>query len=761
MREKELRLALVCYGGISLAIYMHGITKEIWRLARASRAFKKGLAPENSVEAGYIRLLQAIVDRDQVHLRILPDIIAGASAGGINGVFLAQAIATGQSLEPLTDMWLEKADVDELLDPDARPFSKFTKFWATPLVWLALGRRSGTLNRTVSVGARDEVRSKVSRLIRARWFEPPFGGLGFTAMLLDAFDAMAAGPVGSRLIPASQPLDLFVTVTDFRGYIQRLKLNSPNEISETEHRLTLSFSDRRDKADGLGHSAELTFAARATASFPGAFPPFNVAEIDQVLKDRGHDWASRASFLARALGGHGDGAERAILIDGAVLANAPFGPALDALRNRPSRREIDRRFVYIDPKPGVGGITINKRGKAELPGFFSTIFGAMSDIPREQPIRDSLEAIEARSARIRRMQHIVEALRPDVEVAIEALFGRTFFLDYPTAARVKAWRNRAQERAARDANFAFAAYGHLKLSGIVEDIADLAARHLAASDNATSAAIRGRVWDEVRARGVASVSEGVGKGASLATIDFFRSHDLGLRIRRLRFVIRTLRVHVDQSDTNAGAVEPIRDALFRMLSRYLERENVNFYGALDQSSTVNLLDDIGHKRDLATLDAIADSELADALAACPKAPRRTVLFAYLGFPYYDISTLPLLQGEGLNEFDPVKIDRISPEDVTGVRKGVNETLKGVEFNSFGAFFSRAYRENDYLWGRLHGADRLFDIIVSTSTVNAIDVAHIKRDLLLHILDEEEARLTKIPDLFAALRLEIAASVRPA
>ena len=35
MREKELRLALICYGGISLAVYMHGITKEVWRLARA------------------------------------------------------------------------------------------------------------------------------------------------------------------------------------------------------------------------------------------------------------------------------------------------------------------------------------------------------------------------------------------------------------------------------------------------------------------------------------------------------------------------------------------------------------------------------------------------------------------------------------------------------------------------------------------------------------------------------------------------------
>ena len=39
MREKELRFALICYGGISLAVYMHGITKEVWRLAAASRAF--------------------------------------------------------------------------------------------------------------------------------------------------------------------------------------------------------------------------------------------------------------------------------------------------------------------------------------------------------------------------------------------------------------------------------------------------------------------------------------------------------------------------------------------------------------------------------------------------------------------------------------------------------------------------------------------------------------------------------------------------
>ena len=51
MREKELRLALVCYGGVSLAVYMHGITKELWRLVRASRAFHDGAPSELGSEA--------------------------------------------------------------------------------------------------------------------------------------------------------------------------------------------------------------------------------------------------------------------------------------------------------------------------------------------------------------------------------------------------------------------------------------------------------------------------------------------------------------------------------------------------------------------------------------------------------------------------------------------------------------------------------------------------------------------------------------
>ncbi|MFM9827835.1 MAG: patatin-like phospholipase family protein, partial [Sphingomonas sp.] len=167
MREKELRLALVCYGGISLAVYMHGITKEIWRLARASRANYDDTMPASGSQGVYRALLREIQDDHGLKLRVLVDIIAGASAGGINGVFLAQAISTGQSLEPLTKLWLESADVDVLLDPRQAPAHRLAKIWALPLVWLAQRRSGDRINALVEDTARKEVRAKLSRFVRS------------------------------------------------------------------------------------------------------------------------------------------------------------------------------------------------------------------------------------------------------------------------------------------------------------------------------------------------------------------------------------------------------------------------------------------------------------------------------------------------------------------------------------------------------------------------------------------------------------------
>ena len=780
MKERELRLALVCYGGISLAIYMHGITKEVWHLARASRAFHDGIPSPDGSETVYRRLLADMEAEGGVRLRILPDIIAGASAGGINGIFLAQAIETGQSLEPLTALWLDNADVDSLLDPDARPARAMTKFWATPLVWMAARRPGDAVERTVAPDTREEVRMKLSRFIRSRWFEPPFGGEIFSTMLIDALDAMAASERGPPLLPDGHPLDLFVTVTDFEGHPQSLTLNSPLQVVETEHRLSIGFRARGRGQDGqpraFADPAELVFAARATASFPGAFPPFTVRELDRVLKRRHRHWPTRDRFLARALPRHAarGTAEDAVLIDGSVLANAPFAQAIGALRNRPSRREVDRRFVYIDPKPGHRSIRLNKQGEQEdaptgadapLPGFFRTIFGALSDIPREQPIRDNLEAIDRHSTRIRRMRRILDALRPGIEAEVESAIGGMFFLDRPTPARLSAWRAKAQARAAGSAGFAFPAYGHLKLSGIVESLSDLLFRLSGETSPMLRESYRQAIWAQVRADGADQLSEKDGSAA--APVTFFRTHDLAFRIRRLRFLARRLAetLESDGSGEDSGA-QDMHDAIYTALALYAACEDSEFHGAGVADAAREVPTDaavamaaIARERGLQARDDAADRLLADAFAALPKAGRRTMLLAYLGFPFYDIATLPLLQGDSADEYDPVKVDRISPEDCSAIRAGGAEaTLKGIEFNNFGAFFSRVYRENDYLWGRLHGVERLLDIVISAmpaaTRLSPDRIAAYRRAAFLAILDEEESRLTHVADLIASLREEI-------
>ena len=768
MREKELRLALICYGGVSLAVYMHGITKEIWRLARASRAFHDGEQAKGTSERVYCTLFDEIEQNCGVRLRAMVDIIAGASAGGLNAIFLADAIVGGRSLEPLTRMWLEKADVDELLSPDTRPVSRFTKFWATPIAWAVARRRGGTVDTTVSAEARDEVSAKLSRLVRARWFQPPFSGKTLIRLLLDAFGAIEQEPAGPPLLPAGQPLDLFVTVTDFHGYPQRLKLHSPPEITETEHRLTLSFSDQGTSPRNIGSIVDLSFAARATASFPGAFPPFNVAELDEVLAEREIAWPGRDRFLKRVLPRQWAATtiDRTLLIDGSVLANAPFAPAIAALRHRPARREIDRRFVYIDPKPGQRSIGLGRHPE-ERPGFFRTVYGALSDIPREQPINDNLEAIELRSRRIRRMARVMEAIRPEVESVIERVFGRTLFLNRPTAARLAGWRAKAQKAAAQEAGYAFASYNTIKLSGIVEEVITTMVALGAGTDVAGDQAVRGAIWDFVRELGLEDDDEPHATLREAAFTVFFRTHDLSFRVRRLRVLLRRLSALEETDGANLATLDAARDAIHAALSLYLERQRPEFFDEATRAAVMRCREDPGaalaalaEARDLRSADAQAETLLVDAFAAPARFARRSLILAYLGFPFFDIATLPFLQGEGLDEFDPVKVDRIAPEDARSIREGgAAATLKGIEFNSFGAFFSRAYRENDYLWGRLHGAERLIDIVVSAipepRRLPAGRVGEIKRDAFRAILVEERDRLTAIEPLFEDIEARLA------
>lgn len=770
MRQKELRIALVCYGGISLAVYMHGVTKELWKLARASRNFHGDLACSPGSQHVYRRLLEHMERHHGLRLRVLADIVAGASAGGINGVFLAQAIHSGQSLEPLTQLWLERADVEVLVDPDARLWTGFAKFWAVPIVRFLLSRPGNAVTASVAPETRKEVRRKLSRFVRSRWFEAPFGGMGFSRLLAEALDAMAKGDPGAPLLPRGHPLDLFVTATDFKGHAEAMRLHSPPLVEESEHRVSIGIRSNAPKSGGIGlaDTLELVFAARATASFPGAFPALRFGEIDRLAQERGVEWPSRDAFAKRILPEHARQGEieHVSLIDGSVLVNAPFAEAMGVLRDRPAQREIDRRFVYIDPKPDeVGGM---HRDDPKPPGWFSVIFGSLSSIPREQPVRDNLEVLARRSVEMERLLRIVTALQPEIEEVVERLFGNTLFLNRPTPNRLTKWRGRAQQEAATRAGYAFHGYAQVKFAGIIADLAELI--HEAAPNGLPNADAVGLILTaHLRQSGLDHMTAMRG-GATPAAITFFRNHDLQHRIRRLRLLARHLTQDWDDDPRVTEAErDAARDAVYKVMSLYFEREMRSSLGAgfAEVAATVTsdpgaVLDHIAAARDLESADLEADRVLAGAMAAMPQPLRRKVLLSYLGFPFYDAVTYPLLRDLGQNEFEPVKVDRISPDDCLSIRKGgAAATLRGVEFYNFGAFFSRAYRENDYLWGRLHGAERMIDLVASALPEGqAMDVealAQFKREAFLAILDEEEGRLMADPGLVKGIRAEVNSS----
>ena len=748
MRQKELRLALVCYGGVSLAVYMHGVTKEIWNLARASRNFHDMGTAKTGVRAVYQDLFETIQDRFHMRLRFLPDILTGASAGGINAVFLAQAIHSGQSLEPLTDLWLENADIDSLVDPEAEPMWRYAKIWAQPLAEWVLRRPGNAVSESVAPETRAEVREKVSRLVRGRWFSPPFSGDNFCQLLFNALQAMQTSEAEHPLLPTDHPIDLFVTTTDFRGHRELLRLNSPPIVEETEHRMPISFSSLTPRRGGvtIADPLALTLAARATASFPGAFPPLQLSEIDRLAKREGRDWQKRSAFLERVMPVHWrEGSTDGVaLIDGSVLVNAPFGGAMDALEGRPAQREVDRRFVYIDPRPDRFG-AIGEEEKTQV-GFFAAIFGSLSTIPREQPIRDNLEQLELQSRDAERLKRIVAGLRPEVEAAVEKLFGRTLFLNRPTPARLNAWRKKAQQAAAENAGYAFHSYAQTKFNSIIERLARVTLQAAPQLKLPDSRPIEEAFRKSLEKSGLASLADPTG-GANFEAIAFFRSHDIGFRLRRLRLLARRLSRDWDSDPEIADdALDRARETIYGIIGLYFEREQLDllgkeFAGLADNvlQEPDKVLDYLARRRALPDIDVLAEEMLAEVLEGMPKLLKRRMLLTYLGFPFYDVATFPLIRNEGLTEYDAVKIDRISPDDARSIRAGgTRATLKGTEFYNFGAFFSRDYRENDYLWGRLHGAERMIDLVCSTleSTMPDGLCNDFKRRAFLAIMDEE-------------------------
>ncbi len=139
--------------------------------------------------------------------------------------------------------------------------------------------------------------------------------------------------------------------------------------------------------------------------------------------------------------------------------------------------------------------------------------------------------------------------------------------------------------------------------------------------------------------------------------------------------------------------------------------------------------------------------------------KQNLITSYLGFAFWDVITFSIVGTKSVGEFDEILVNRISPNDDLCLKSDPLEMpLKGTAMRSFGAFFSREDRENDYLWGRLNGAERLIDFLYRQAQAEGledrVDIISVKKRAFSAILEAEKKHLQDVPDLFSKIEKRI-------
>lgn len=217
-RSCEIRFGLVMYGGVSLAIYINGVTHEFCRAVRGNGPYK---------------LLKDLVDSD-----IVVDIISGTSAGGINGIFLSYALANNRDFGAMAELWREHGDISKLL-------------------------------YAVNAGG-----PQYDSLLNSDGY--------YKAKLKDALDTLPDYRGESDYDPSNHDIDLFVTGTNIEGDTYTVFDDDGHLIDVKDHRSIFCLKHRQNRKTPFDPAMDplitesLATLARITSSFPAAFAPVHM-----------------------------------------------------------------------------------------------------------------------------------------------------------------------------------------------------------------------------------------------------------------------------------------------------------------------------------------------------------------------------------------------------------------------------------------------------------------------------------------------------
>jgi patatin-related protein len=349
-------------GGVSLAVWMGGVAREINLLQQASNlrqpqnraADADGGRPDGAAPAHdwddkcreLYRKLLTLLD-----VTVTTDVLSGTSAGGINAALLGLASVTGADLGGLRDLWLTTGSMDMLLRDPGEP-------------------------NPPSLMQGDKVLfSQLNRGIKDFYEHRP-----------DRFKSRD---------PASATV--FITTTMMTGETSRFTDDYGTLVPDVDHHGLFTFDENALGANG--NQPELTalaLAARSSASFPGAFEPSFVPIGSSIAASSGVPEHPDMADYANMTRGHW-------AADGGLLANRPLTPLLAKVFAQPATGQVRRVLAFVVPDGGgASRATAEKVPDDEWKKPLTMAAALKADLGAQlsQSIASDLEATRAHNERI-------------------------------------------------------------------------------------------------------------------------------------------------------------------------------------------------------------------------------------------------------------------------------------------------------------------------------------------------------------------------
>ncbi|MGW0890546.1 patatin-like protein [Saccharopolyspora sp. NPDC002578] len=731
--DQELRLALAMRGGASLAVWIGGAVAEIDLLRCATSGTPPpGTAkpnPEPDDEHPWAALA-GLAGYDSVSV----DVLAGASAGGLNATLLSASIVYGMPFEDMRELWVRLADLEAMC-------RAVPKFWQ---------RRPDSLLE---------------------------GDAYFRAELARLISELTPAPEDARNL--GDRLDLLLTATLLDPVLERHFDGRSGPL--TEQRRTASFRFRHRGRSGqplsdFGTGKEfpatalrLAQAARATSSFPFAFEPA------QVHSSTGAPPPGEPDMFGVFSENTADPRPFRV-IDGGVLDNIPVTAAVEAMAAVPTERPSARWLLYLNPEPETVGEGRPLSRQLALP----VVSTAMSARMSQESLLADIHALDEHNAAVQRTElrrrSVFAPLLPAAPAEREAVL-------FSQAGQVEA--EYAVVRAELDAQAVLRLLvepagtedGRLlppvvgdPLEGWSPQVRTVLGRRLAAGLAELAAAEPDRVFDDVRglSSGVQECldwARDIGRWASPEQLPLIGRCKAALY--RLRTFAEVLEGHADRYWINGAVLEPIVELgeLADWVLRVAERrermqhrlpspvrpllgavlneveQDGRFQRALEEfaAELASMADTSGADAvpwDENGVDAVAEARvvlhrIADRIAAA--APPRTHVEspAQIGYGLLErtdrrpavlralvVLTAPLDVGRSPGDrinFLRVVGDAPSPLPFDALRVArelrVEDKVRGGDLGNFGAFLSARWRANDWMWGRLDAASALVGLLL--------------------------------------------------